>query len=62
MRECTIVQRTVAVFYATQHLDSVFTVVEAVWVDDLNEYHKITIKAATDNRLSDESLPLAPWS
>ena len=54
-------KRTLAAFSVTQHPDSVFTVLEAVWVDDLNEYHKVTIKAATDNRLSDEGLPLAPW-
>ena len=40
---------------------SVFTVVEAKWVDDLNEYHELTIEAATDNRLFTGDLPLAPW-
>ena len=45
----------------THYPYSVFTVVETKWVEDLNEYHELTIKAATDNQLHPEDLPLAPW-
>jgi serine/threonine protein kinase len=43
---------------------SVFTVSEAVWSANptVQTPHRITIKAAIDNSLEVEDLPLAPWS
>ena len=40
---------------------SVFTVRRVEWSDDPKTLSRIELEAALDNRVEDESLPLAPW-
>ena len=40
---------------------SVFTLVCTQWSDSLRKPHEFTVRAAHDNKIEDEKLPLTPW-
>ena len=40
---------------------SVFTLLSVEWSDKNSAPHKLVLEAAVDNRLEEETLPLAPW-